>query len=135
MPLIEAQFGKGSTEYVTLLVQLGDAQMAQGRISNPRAQASYESALKILEEREEETSQIAWLYDKLANVKQSSGDSFGAAVDLEKALSLWKEHEPGKALSGKVSEHHFARRAEDLQRLKKLNAFKERTPPDDEAAG
>jgi tetratricopeptide (TPR) repeat protein len=129
------RWGEMSIEYVSLLVQIGDAHMVQGRLSNPQAQASYESALKILQETDGETSPIAWVYDKLANVKQSSGDSFGAEVDLEKALSLWKENGPGKASGERARENHLARRAEDLENLKRLNAFKKRKPPEIEPGG
>ena len=129
LPAIEARFGKGSFEYVALLVQLGDAHMVQGRLSNPQAQASYAAGLAILQAQEGERAETAWLYDKLANVKNSSGDSFGAQADLEKAVSFWKDHAPANAIAPVSGEDYVARREEDLQRLRKLNEFKNRKPP------
>src|SRR4051812_44472182 len=87
LPAIRTRFGEESLEYAALLVQIGDAHMMQGRLANPHAQASYEAALNIVRSRGEETPEAAWIHDKLANVKNSSGDSFGAAEDLEKAVA------------------------------------------------
>ena len=93
------RWGEMSVEYVSLLVQLGDAHMVQGLLSNPQAQASYEAAWQILLLRGEESPEVAWLYDKLANVKESSGDIAGARADLEKALTFWKNHPPANAIA------------------------------------
>ena len=121
--------GEMSVEYVSLLVQLGDAHMVQGRLSNPHAQASYEAALQILLLRGEESPEVAWLYDKLANVKESSGDIAGARADLEKALTFWKNHPPANAIAPAVAENHIARREEDFERLTRVYEFKLRAPP------
>lgn len=124
------QFGEKSIEYVWLLVQLGDAHMVQGLLSNPDAQASYEKALEILQTSAEATPEIAWLYDKLAIVKQSSGDSFGAQADLEKAISFWKGNSPANAFAPDFGPSYVARREEDLENLVRLNIFLKRKPPE-----
>lgn len=121
--------GEMSLEYVTLLVQLGDAHMWQGGLANPHALASYEAALQILLLREEESPEVAWLYDKLSNVKQSSGDIAGARADLEKALTFWKNHPPANAIAPAIAENHIARREEDFERLTRVHEFMLRTPP------
>ncbi|MBA3962489.1 MAG: tetratricopeptide repeat protein [Chthoniobacterales bacterium] len=124
-----ARCGEDSVEYAFVLVELGDAHMVQGRLSNPAAQASYETALKIFQTEGQETPEVAWLYDKLANVKQSSGDTFGAEADLKKALALWQDRPPDK-LRWALRDDHLTRREEDLERLRKVNAFKNRKPPE-----
>ncbi len=117
-------------EYAAVLMALGDAHLRQGRPSNPRAQECYEAALQICRARGEETPETAWIYDQLANVKASSGDSQGAQGDLERALNFWKDRAPMNAMVSTVPEDHVSRRAEDLQRLRKLNAFLRRNPPE-----
>jgi len=126
---MKARFGEQSVEYAAFLVQIGDAHMVQGRLSNPQAKARYEAACKILQAMGEQTPEVAWIHDKLANVKHSSGDSLGAAEDLEKAVSFWKEHPAANKLARRIPENHVARREEDLDRLRKLNAFLARKPP------
>lgn len=121
--------GKESIEYGALLVELGDSHMRQGCLANPQAQASYEAALEIFRGKGEETAETAWIYDKLANVKQSSGNSRGAETDLTKALAFWKKHPPGNLLATAVNQNHAARRTEDWERLRKLNQFLDRSPP------
>ena len=122
--------GEMSVEYVSLLVQIGDAHMIQGRLSNPHAQASYEAALQILLLRGGQSPEVAWLYDKLANVKESSGDIAGARGDLEKALTFWKNHPPANAIAPAVAGNHITRREEDFERLTRVHEFKLRTPPE-----
>ncbi len=124
-----ARYGGQSVEYAALLDQLGDAHMRQGRLSNPAALASYQAALEICRARGGETPETAWLYDKLATVKESSGDTVGAQADLEKALAFWKDHPPANALAPTIRENHVARRKEDWQRLQKVNDYKNRQPP------
>jgi hypothetical protein len=130
LPAISARFGEKSPQYATLSVQIGDAHMVQGLLSNPQAQRSYEAALEILQTMEDVRPEIAWVHDKLACVKQSSGDSFGAQADLEKAVSFWRENPPANRLGPVALQDHVARREEDLERLVKLNAFLNRKPPE-----
>ncbi len=133
---VRASCGEQSMEYATLLVRLGDAHMRQGRLSNPRAQECYEAALQICRIQGEETPETAWIYDQLANVKASSGDTLSAQGDLEKALSIWKDRAPTNAIASSVREDHVARRAEDLERLRRVNEFQNRQPPPiDESGG
>jgi tetratricopeptide (TPR) repeat protein len=124
-----ARYREQSVEYAALLDQLGDAHMKQGCLSNPAAQASYEAALEIFRTKEEKNPEIAWLYDKLSCVKQSSGDTVGAQADLEKALVFWKDHPPENALAPTIRKDHVARRQEDWQSLKKVNDYRNRKPP------
>jgi hypothetical protein len=129
LPWIKTNVGEASIEYAALLVQIGDAHMRQSRLSNPQAQDSYEAALKILQVEGDETAETAWIHDKLASVKKSSGDSFGAQADLEKALRFWSENPPANRLKRDINANHVARREEDLQGLRRLNAFLTRKPP------
>ncbi|CAN5421193.1 hypothetical protein BH10CYA1_BH10CYA1_02600 [soil metagenome] len=122
---IKSRYGENSQEHAATLVQLGDAHMVQGKLSNPVAQASYEQALQIFRGHGEETPQTAWVYDKLANVKQSSGDSVGAANDLSKALEIWRANSKNPDVP---NENHITRRTEDLARMQVLNRFNSRTP-------
>ncbi|MDQ6622976.1 MAG: hypothetical protein M3Y86_05760 [Verrucomicrobiota bacterium] len=121
--------GENSAEYAAVLVQLGDAHMVQGALSNPRAQLAYERALEIFAAEGEESAETAWLDDKLANVKQSSGDSAGAEADLAKAVEFWRGHPQAGTVAPAVSERYLARREEDLERLIRLNEFQNRKPP------
>lgn len=125
---IKTRYGENSSEHASTLVQLGDAHMVQGKLSNPQAQASYEQALRIYRSHGEETPQTAWVYDKLANVKQSSGDSVGAANDLSKALEIWRASKSPDV----PNENHIARRTEDLARMQVLNRFNNRRPVETE---
>ncbi len=122
---VKSRYGENSQEHASTLVQLGDAHMVQGKLANPDAQASYEQALQIFRGFGEETPQTAWVYDKLANVKQSSGDTVGAATDLSKALSIWKANSDGQ---GVPNESHITRRMEDLARMEVLNQYMNRKP-------
>ncbi|MBI2811297.1 MAG: tetratricopeptide repeat protein [Candidatus Melainabacteria bacterium] len=122
---IKSRYGENSPEHASTLVQLGDAHMVQGRLSNPAAQASYEQALQIFRGYGEDTPQTAWVYDKLANVKQSSGDSVGAASDLSKALEIWRADSKNPDVP---NENHIARRSEDLARMQVLNRYSNRSP-------
>lgn len=130
IPAVRERFGEESIEYVALLAQLGDAHMVQGSLAHPQAQTSYEEALQILQRRDDAAPEIAWLHDKLANVKKSSGDSFGAQADLEKAVGFWKENPPVNAFEPEVRKDHVARREEDLRDLVRLNVFLKRKPPE-----
>jgi len=122
---VRTRYGENSPEHASTLVQLGDAHMVQGKLANPAAQASYEQALQIFRGFGEETPQTAWVYDKLANVKQSSGDTVGAASDLSKALEIWRANTDAQ---GVPNETHIARRTEDFARLEVLNRFNNRKP-------
>lgn len=129
LPAISARFGSESVEHAAMLVQIGDAHMVQGLLSNPKAQACYEAALEIVRAREDAGPEIACVHDKLACVKQSSGNTFAAQADLEKAVSFWRENLPTNRLAPIPHNDHVARREEDLQRLIQLNAFLKRKPP------
>lgn len=125
---IKERFGENSTEYATTLVKIGDAHMLQGSLSNPQALDAYEKALHIFRTQGEETPNTAWLYDKLANARQSSGDTAGAQADLVKAVDFWKKNAdaPGPG----IDERYVSRRQEDLERLINVNQFKNRKPPE-----
>ncbi len=124
---VKSRHGENSFEYASALVRLGDAHMVQGTLSNPQAQGCYEQALKILSAEGESTAETAFVFDKLANVRQSSGDTAGAASDLAKAIEIWKLLD---ANSRHVTDHHVERRVEDLERLQRVVAFNNRRPPD-----
>ena len=82
-------------------------------------------ALQIFRGHGEATPQTAWVYDKLATVKQSSGDSVGAANDLSKALEIWRADPKNPDVP---NENHIARRTEDLAHMQVLNRFTNRSP-------
>ncbi|MBS1954147.1 MAG: hypothetical protein JST89_08175 [Cyanobacteria bacterium SZAS-4] len=124
---VKSRYGENSQEVASTLVQLGDAHMVQGRLSNPNAKASYEQALGIFNRFGEETPQTAWVYDKLANVKQSSGDTVGAANDLAKAEKIWRANSKNPNIP---DENYINRRTEDLARMQVLNNFNNRRPPE-----
>ena len=124
---VKARHGETSFEYASALVRLGDAHMVQGKLANPQAQECYEQALKILSAEGESTAETAFVFDKLANVRQSSGDTAGAATDLAKAIEIWKTLD---ANSRFVTDHHVERRVEDLTRLQRVVEFNNRRPPD-----
>ncbi len=124
---VKSEFGADSFEYASALVQLGDAHMVQGKLANPKAQQSYEHALKIVSTENGSSAEVAYVFDKLANVKQSSGDTAGAATDLAKAIEIWNNLD---ANSKFVTDHHIKRRAEDLEGLQRVVAFQNRRPPD-----
>lgn len=124
---VKSQHGEGSLEYASALVRLGDAHMMQGTLANPQAQKCYEHALKIVCVESEANAEMAYIFDKLANVSQSSGDTAGAATFLAKAIAIWKALD---ANSRFVTDHHMERRAEDLVRLQRVVAFNNRRPPD-----
>ncbi|CAN5269083.1 hypothetical protein BH10CYA1_BH10CYA1_36570 [soil metagenome] len=125
--VVKSQHGEGSFEYASALVRLGDAHMTQGSLANPRAQACYEHALRIVGADGASNAEAAYVFDKLANVRQSSGDTAGAATDLEKAIEIWKALDAGSRF---VTDNHIERRAEDLVRLQRVVAFQNRRPPD-----
>lgn len=124
---VTAKYGENSPEHASMLVQLGDAHMTQGKLSSPQAEASYEQALRIFSARGESTPQTAWIYDKLASVKQLTGDNAGAAAHLSRALEIWQSTPAEKGLP---SVNHIARRTEDLARLQLLNKFSAIKPED-----
>lgn len=123
---VKSQHGE-SFEYAHALVRLGDAHMVQGTLSNPKAQVCYEQALKIVSTEGESTAETAFVLDKLANVKQSSGDTAGAATDLAKAIEIWKALDTDARF---VTDHHIERRVEELTRLERVVAFNNRRPPE-----
>lgn len=124
---VKSQHGENSFEYASALVRVGDAHMVQGSLANPQAQDCYEQALKIVSAEGESTAETAYILDKLANVKQSSGDTAGAATELAKAIEIWKALD---ADSRFITDHHLERRMEDLTRLERVVAFNNRRPPD-----
>ena len=127
LPEIKSRFGENSKEHASALVQIGDAHMVQGLLSNPKAQVNYEQALQIFKAQNDSSPQTAWVLDKLASVKQSSGDTAGAAADLAKALEIWKSNGPDN--SNYANENHILRRTEDLTNLQKLLAYENRPRP------
>lgn len=124
---VKSQHGEGSLEYASALVRLGDAHMMQGTLANPQAQQCYERALKIVCVEGEANAEAAYVFDKLANVRQSSGDTAGAATKLAQAIKIWKALDANARF---VTDHHMERRAEDLVRLQRVVAFENRRPPD-----
>ncbi|MFN8554901.1 MAG: tetratricopeptide repeat protein [Candidatus Obscuribacterales bacterium] len=127
LPEVKARYGENSPEHASTLVQLGDAHMTQGKLSSPGAEASYLEALRIFSSHGADTPQTAWVYDKLATVKQVSGDTVGAAANLSKALEIWQSSSRESALP---AESYIARRTEDLARLQTLNRFNATKPGD-----
>lgn len=127
LPEVRGRYGDNSPEHASTLVQLGDAHMTQGKLSSPQAEASYLEALRIFSAHGTETPQTAWVYDKLATVKQVSGDTVGAAANLSKALEIWQSM---ARENSRPSENYIARRTEDLSRLQVVNRFNETKPGD-----
>ncbi|MFN8554931.1 MAG: tetratricopeptide repeat protein [Candidatus Obscuribacterales bacterium] len=119
--------GENSFEYASALVKLGDAHMVQGRLANPRAQECYEMALQIVQKTDNSLAETAFVLDKLATVKHSSGDTAGAATDLKSAMELWQLLE---AEARFVTDTYISRRAEDLERMEKVVAFENIRPPE-----
>lgn len=126
---IRANEGEQSMAYAAGLVRLGDAHMRQGLLSNPRALECYEAALRVCRGDGEKTPETAWIYNQLANVKASSGDTVGAESDLEKALSFWQARGATNRIAPTIPRDHVARRAEDLERLRRVNEFRNRRLP------
>ncbi|MBS1955087.1 MAG: tetratricopeptide repeat protein [Cyanobacteria bacterium SZAS-4] len=124
---VKSRHGENSFEYASALVRWGDAHMIQGKLSNPQALGCYEQAMKIVSAAGESTAETAFVFDKLANVKQSSGDTAAAAIDLAKAIEIWKVLD---ANSRFVTDHHMERRIEDLTRMERVVAFNSRRPPE-----
>lgn len=121
------EHGENSFEYASALVKLGDAHMVQGRLSNPQAQQCYETALQIVLKIENSEAETAYVLDKVATVKNSSGDTAGAAKDLKSALEIWR------LLDGEarfVKDDYVTKRAEDLERMEKIVAFRNIRPPE-----
>lgn len=123
----KAEYGEDSFEYASAVVKVGDAHMVQGRLSNPLAQRCYEQALSIVQGKNPDSAELAFVLDKLANVKQSSGDTTGAVNDLKKALELWKTISPDATF---VSVDYITRRSEDLDRMERVIAFRNIRPPE-----
>lgn len=123
----KTECGEDSFEYASALVKLGDAHMIQGRLSNPLAQQCYEQALTIVQGKKPDSAELAFVLDKLANVKQSSGDTTGAVNDLKEVLELWKTLSPDATF---VSVDYITRRGEDLDRMERVLAFRNIRPPE-----
>jgi len=124
---VKSQSGEDSLEYASALVKVGDAHMVQGNLANPQAQKCYEQAMKIVSGKGETTAETAYVFDKLAIVKQSSGDTASAVVDLLKAIEIWKQFD---ANSRFVTDEYVGRRVEDLTRMQRVEALRNRRPPD-----
>lgn len=118
---VRTQYGENSVEHADHLIRIGDAHMTQGSIANPEAQAHYERALKIFTDTNQSNAMIAKAYDKLANVKESSGDTRGAAADLAKAIEHWQTDSTNADF---VQSNYFARRLDDLRRLQNVNTVR-----------
>ena len=118
---VKSAHGENSVEHADYLMRIGDAHMTQGSLANPAAQANYEQALKICTDTNQSDAMLGKAYDKLAIVKESSGDTRGAASDLGKALEHWHKEPVSPDLS---KSSYLVRRQEDLQRLERVNKVK-----------
>jgi hypothetical protein len=118
---IKSRYGENSPEHADYLMRIGDAHMTQGSLSNPAALASYEQALKIFSDSGQANAQMGKVYDKLANVKESSDDTRGAAADLARAIEFWQTDETNPDFA---QSDYFARRQEDLRRLQGVNQIR-----------
>jgi len=118
---IKSRYGENSPEHADYLIRIGDAHMTQGSLSNPSAQASYEQALKIFSDSGQSNAQMGKVYDKLANVKESSDDTRGAVADLARAIELWQTDQTNPDF---VKSDYFVRREQDLRRLQGVNQIR-----------
>jgi hypothetical protein len=123
---VKSQYGENSPEHADYQMRIGDAHMRQGSLSNPEAQASYEQALKIISDNGQSNEEMGRIYDKLANVKESSDNPCGAATDLARAIEFWQK---GQTTTDSTQTDYIAGRQDDLRRLQNVINVRYRTLP------